>query len=322
MRHLVPLALSLLLPLLVPNSASAERYHLEGEVVHAEPIGEVDGVLILFRANKKTLRIEKSKVSKVEAGHPLADSLQKRYAKARLKHLKKRWKLVDKVLRRFGRAPAATQKAIAEELATFQPASLVHPLGKALKSSKAHLRLLALDRLEKLKGVNAERPLVQTAILAKEAGLRKRAHAAALRLDKTRTRTYYEQIAAMPTAPQRRVRAIRYLAGMGDVGASPGLIFVLEKVELELKATLVTAGGLRRIPVNLGTRGGAAINAPIELPETSVISVKTKITATSLRQIQGLAGKALKTLSGQDHGTDTKAWRRWWKQRPQAEPSR
>ena len=107
---------------------------------------------------------------------------------------------------------------------------------------------------------------------------------------------------------------------MGDIDATPGLILVLEKVEMEINATLATAGGMRRVPVNLGSRGGAAINAPIELPETTVISVKSKVTVHTLRELQGRAARTLKSLTGQDHGTDPKAWQRWWEKRPKQQP--
>ena len=97
---------------------------------------------------------------------------------------------------------------------------------------------------------------------------------------------------------------------MGDQGAVPGLIFALEKVETEIRTALASAGGLRRVPVNLGTQGGAATNAPIELPEQNLIAVQTKVSVSSLRQVAGSVRKVLGGLTGERH-TDAKSWRAW-----------
>ncbi|MGE0707653.1 MAG: hypothetical protein AB7N76_08300 [Planctomycetota bacterium] len=308
-----------LLSLLLAAPALAERYHLaDGRVVEGEAIGEAEGTLEVLGVDGRTYELARADVARVESGAALPARWEARLERLRQKHLEKRWRAVDRVLARYGRAKPEERAAIAAELEAFAPAELVRPLGKALTATREPLRLLALERLPALRGVDAERPLVQTAVLAKEAELRRRAHEGACKLDATRVRTYYEQIAAMPTAPARRARAMDYLGVMGDIDAAPGLILVLEKVEMELKATLATAGGLRRVPVNLGTQGGAAINAPIELPETTMIGVQTKVSVTTLRELKARARGVLKSLSGEDRGDDPKAWRAWWEQRPRA----
>lgn len=326
MRPLVPLLLSLLLA----APALAERYHLrvedEGQetiqLVDAALVGELEGrkLLRLIDVRGKTQEVEQSAIVKVEPGHPLPERIERKRLKLRQRLIAKQEKEVQKLLRRYKRTPKQERAEVLAELERWPPAARVGPYAEELDDADSEVLVqLALKEMPKLKGVDAERPLVKTSVLSKHPKLRARAHYAACQLDKTRTRDYYGQIATLPTLPKRRVRAMEYLAGMGEV-AAPSLVFVLEKVEMEINATQVTAGGLRRVPVNLGTRGGAAIDAPIELPEASMLQVKTKVVMHTLREIQGRARAALKSISGEDHGTDGKAWRAWLDRRPQRAP--
>ena len=111
---------------------------------------------------------------------------------------------------------------------------------------------------------------------------------------------------------------------MGDRNAVPGLVRVIEHVNAEIKATLATAGGLKSIPVNLGTIGGAAINVPIELPETSLTQVmtSTSIPVSVLRRVRSSAVDALQGITGQGFGDDIKAWDRWWQRQPKDKKDR
>jgi hypothetical protein len=107
---------------------------------------------------------------------------------------------------------------------------------------------------------------------------------------------------------------------MGNRNAVPGLIVVLEHVSAEIRATLAKSDGLRRVPVNPGTIGGAGVNVPIELPEVNLVEVRTSalIPVKSLRRIRAAAGNALRTITGHELGHDEKAWAAWWAKQPQA----
>lgn len=318
--------IALCLPLLLAAPALAERYHLRVkeadqetiQVVDAAPVGELEGreQVRLIDVRGKTQEVELSAIVKVEEGHPLPERIERKRLKLRQRLLSRQGKEVSKLLRRYKRTPKEERPEVLAELERWPPAARVGPYAKELDDADSEVLVqLALKEMPKLKGVDAERPLVKTAVLSKHPKLRARAHYAACQLDQTRTRDYYAQVATLQTLPERRVRAMEYLAGMGEV-AAPSLVFVLEKVEMEINATQVTAGGLRRVPVNLGSRGGAAIDAPIELPEASMLQVKTKVVMHTLREIQGRARAALKSISGEDHGTDGKAWRAWLDERP------
>lgn len=298
--------------------ARAERFRLKsGETLHAEPVGWLDhGDQVVLTAKGKRQTLAAKDVASVESGHPLPEKLTKKLENLRRKHWSKREKLVSKVLSKFGRTAEAERAAVLDELQRFAPAELVKPLGRVLeKSRKEHAVVFALNKLGQLEGVDAERPLVRTSILAKGGRLRARAYRSAAKLDRTRVRTYYEQVAGMPTAHERRLRAMDYLAHMKDPKATPGLIFALERVEMEIQATLATGGDLKSVPVNLGTQGGAAINAPIELPEATITSVKAKVGISTLREVASRARKTLSTINGDDHGADSKSWKAWWESR-------
>lgn len=299
---------------LVPTTASADRYRLsDGQSFEAAPVGEADGFTILLTYQGKEVRLPTSGIASVESGAALPKELEPKLARAKHNYRVDRRRAATKLINRYKRAKEAERAEIAKKLDAFPAAQLEGPLGRAL--SERRLREFALQRLRATKGMHGVRPLVKAAVTSKDKKLRESAHAAALASDKVLTRTYYEQIVAMPTSSKRRLRALGRLAGMGDRQAIPGLIFALEKVETEIKTALATAGGLRRVPVNLGTRGGAATNAPIELPEQSTIAVQTKVSVSSLRRVSGAVRKVLGGLSGVDRA-DSKSWKAWWDEQP------
>lgn len=314
-RLRTPLVASALLALAaLASPAAADRYRLaDGQSFDAEPVGEAEGALILFTHGGKEVRLAVAGIASVESGVALPEKLAPKLARAKRGYRADRRRAATKLINRYKRAKAAERLKIAAKLDAFPASQLEGPLGRAL--SEKRLRQFALDRLATTKGAFGIRPLVKAAVTSKDKKLRNAAHATALKNDKTLARTYYEQIVGMPTSSKRRLRALGRLAGMGDRQAIPGLIYALEKVESEIKATLATAGGLRRIPVNLGSQGGAAVNAPIELPEQSTIKVQTKVSVSSLRQVSGAVRKVLGGLSGVDRA-DSKSWKVWWDGQP------
>jgi hypothetical protein len=313
LRHLALGALAVAASL-APTPAAADRYRLsDGKSFDAAPVGEAEGVMILLTYEGKEVRLPTAGIASVESGAKLPKELEAKLARAKHNYRVDRRRAATKLINRYKRAKESERAAIGAKLDAFPASQLEGPLGRAL--SERRLREFALARLGATKGVHGIRPLVKASVTSKDKKLRAAAHAAALKSDKALTRTYYEQIVAMPTSSKRRLRALGRLAGMGDRQAIPGLIFALEKVETEIRTALATAGGLRRVPVNLGSRGGAATNAPIELPEQSTIAVQTKVSVSSLRRVSGAVRKVLGGLSGVDRA-NAKSWRAWWDEQP------
>lgn len=313
-RHLFALGALGVAACLSAAPALADRYRLEeGRVLDAAPVGEAEGHTLLLSYEGELLRVPTASIASVESGAALPKELEKKLARARHNYRVDRRRAATKLINRYKRAKEAERAEIARQLDAFPASQLEGPLGRALDQRR--LRDFALARLSATKGVHGIRPLVKAAITSKDKKLREAAHTAAMGNDAGLTRTYYEEIVAMPTATKRRMRALGRLAGMGDRRAIPGLIFALEKVESEIKTALATAGGLRRVPVNLGSRGGAAVNAPIELPEQSTIAVQTKVSVSSLRQVSGAVRKVLGGLSGVDRA-NAKSWQAWWDEQP------
>jgi len=313
-RHLIAFGALAASAAFAPSPAVADRYRLaDGQSFEAAPVGEAEGVTILLTHQGKEVRLPSAGIASVESGDPLPKELEPKLARARANYRVDRRRAATKLINRYKRAKEAERAKLSAKLDAFPASQLEGPLGRALNERR--LREFALGRLAATKGVHGIRPLVKAAVTSKDKKLREAAHAAALKNDTLLTRTYYEQIVGMPTSTKRRMRALGRLAGMGDRRAIPGLIFALEKVESEIKATLATAGGLRRVPVNLGSQGGAAVNAPIELPEQSTIAVQTKVSVSSLRQVSGAVRKVLGGLSGVDRA-NSKSWRAWWDEQP------
>ena len=190
-------------------------------------------------------------------------------------------------------------------------AALLEPLGDALDDDRAATRELAA----RLLGASRVQPaatdaLLRAAMTSRRGQTRAEAHTAAFAANPQRTRAVYEAVAMARTKPDRRVAALGFLGRMGPASL-PAIIGVLEYVNGDIRAVQAQAGELRRIPVNLGTTGGSAINVPIELPELTLVEVNTSYTVASIRPVQAQAVRALQALSGEDFGTDHDAWRSW-----------
>jgi len=312
-RHLLALGAAAASAALA-SPAAADRYRLaDGQSFDAAPVGEAEGFKLLLTYEGKEVRLSSAAIASVESGDALPKELEPKLARARHNFRVDRRRAATKLINRYKRAKEAERAELSTKLDAFPAWQLEGPLGRAL--GERRLREFALARLAATKGVHGIRPLVKAVVTSKDKKLREAAHSAALKSDANLTRTYYEQIVAMPTSTKRRMRALGRLAGMGDRGAIPGLIFALEKVESEIKTALATAGGLRRVPVNLGSQGGAAVNAPIELPEQSTIAVQTKVSVSSLRQVSAAVRKVLGGLSGVDRA-NAKSWQAWWDEQP------
>ncbi len=258
--------------------------------------------------------IDRARVAEVDWSHKLGSKYDKKIARTRVAYEKKQAKALKKLLRRYKRADTDERAAIEAKLDSYGADMLLKPLTEMLSAVKRdkETRSMVVRRLAALKSKKAVGPLVRAALTSKSSAFSEEAHAAARSVDSTLTRRFYEQVAASRTKPVRRVRALGLIQGMGDQGAVPGLVLVLERVNAEIKATLATAGGMRRIPVNLGTISNAAIDVEIEMPEVTLHQVQTSTTIPVLRQIRSSAVKALNGITGESYGDDPEAWDRWW----------
>lgn len=297
-----------------PALTWADRYTLrDGTQLEAELVGEAEGTLYLLTHEGREVTLARAGVAEVASGATLPAELLPKLERTRRTYRELRRRAAKKLLRDLRRAKGEERETLLAALDEFSPELLAGPLGEALEDRK--LRELALGRLEAQADGLGVQPLVRAAITSKDKDLREAAHEAALRSDRTRTRTYYEQIVALPTAPRRRLRALGRLAGMGERAAIPGLILALEKVEAEIKTSLATAGGLKSVPLDLGSQSGAARGAPVELPEVELTEVQTKVSVSTLREIAGGITQVLGGLSGVER-SGSAAWSEWWDSQP------
>jgi hypothetical protein len=312
-------ALCAALALALGPRASAEVLELEdGSRVEAAYVGEDQGQVIVLLPGGKEASYPRGEVTRIDWSHTVSDKLRRKAERAREKLLKRQRREVQRLLRRYGRAKPQQQGEIGAALAGYSAEALLEPLSDALSDTRAPTRALALERLAALQTPKAVGPLVRATLASKHAELREGAHVAALKVDPTLARRFYETVASSRTKPIRRLRAFQRLEGMGERDAVPGLVRALEQVRSELRTTLATSKGSRSVPLNLGTRGGAAIDAPVELPEASLTEVQTSavVSVATLRRLRGAAVAALEASSGQKLGDDPAAWRRWWDRQP------
>ena len=313
----------LALLLLSPGPAQGEVYRLkDGSWVHAEPLGPEGDVLLVFTSKGKQLRLQRAGIAGVDSAKPLPKRLQKRLRRARKAFLKRHLRILRGLLKRWRTAKPQLRPALEVLLAAGPPGAQSELFEGALKDRRPALRALALRRLRVLPGREGVFPLVRAAITSRHKGLPLRAHQAAYALEPGLTRRTYEAIATSPTEPARRVKALGYLGSIGKRASVAPLIGVLEQVEMGIRAQLAT-GRLRRVNVNLGSRGRAAVNAPIELPEARLISVQAKMRVASLRKVAGRAAAVLQQITGQRHGAKAAPWRAWWsKAKPASEKAK
>lgn len=316
--------LTLSLLVFVPVAVQAEILELkDGTQLVGAYIGEADGKLSFLPATGKVQTVDRGEVVRIDWAHKVPEKLQKRAQRARLQFVKKRRREVSKLIKTYGRAKDdAARDAIGARIRAFSANALLKPLSDALSDTKQATRAYAVSTLASLETSKAVGPLVKAALTTKHKDLGEAAHLAALRVDKTLTRRFYESVAASQTKPRRRVLALGHLGAMGERASVPGLVRVLEHVNAEIRATLATAGGLRRVPVNLGTIGGAGVNVPIELPEVNLIEIQTSVSVPVLRAVEGAAVEALKRITRQDLGNKSQDWKGWWKKQPEGKPAK
>lgn len=315
------LVLAPLLLVALPATRADVVHVTDAEPVEGAVVGEdrdeagAPVLVILTRAGE--VRVARERIARVEPGEVGAD-LRRRAERAASRLLERQGREATKLLRRWSRGDEAQRAAVEAELATITSAALMKPLEEAATDGGAELRSFALERLAAL-GAPAVDPLLRVAMTSKHTDARDAAHTAALALDAERARVVYEQVACMNTRPIRRVRAIQRLEALGRRQSVPALVAVLEWARVELRTQLARARELRRVPVNLGTIGGAGVQVPIELPEMQLVEVATTVNVPVLRVLSASAARALQTISGQAHGDDVEAWRAWWSAQPEGD---
>ncbi len=319
MRRLAVVLLALLSS--AAPAARADVVHVrDGEPVEGAVIGddadEAGALVLVVLTRTGEVRLPRERVVRVEPGEVAAD-LRRRAERAATRLLERHEREATRLLRRWPRADEAERVALEAALDALPAAALLAPLEDAAGEGHADLRPFALERLAAA-GAPAVDPLLRVAMTSRHADARDDANVAALALDAERARVVYEQVAGMNTRPIRRLRAIQRLEGLGRRASVPALVAVLEWARLELRAQLARARELRRVPVDLGTVGGAGVQVPIELPELELVEVATTVNVPVLRVLGAAATRALQSISGQAHGDDVDAWRAWWKSQPEA----
>jgi hypothetical protein len=322
MRQAALLALTALAALLAAWPVRADVVHLaDGTTLEAAPVGR-DGADLVLVTKGGEVRVARADVASIESADA-SRALAQRAARARTRLLEHQTSVARALLRRLRKAdrPAGAaddeRAAVEAGLDGLEPEATVAPLEGALDDGAAP-REVALARLIAL-GPPGQDPLLRAAMTASDPALRASAHAGAVAIDAVRARRVYEEVAASPARPIRRLRALQHLEALRDPASAPKLIALLGWVKTELRAQLATAGKIERVPVNLGTSTGAAVQAPIELPEMQLVEVATTITVPVLQVLGAETTRALEAISGEHHGDDVDAWERWWGARPDAQ---
>ncbi len=291
----------------------AEVIHLrDGRTLEGCLIGVTDKALtVLTPEGEQVLLL--TEVARIDASKPSDPRLEKKAQRARVLFAKERQREARQLLRRCGRATPTERLALEARLQAFPPALLLGPLRKALEDSRPVTRQVALAHLTRLPLPQAVDALLAAALTHTRHDLRQGAHTAALKRDAERSRGVYEAVALSQTKPLRRLRALGRLAELGQRSSVPALIGVLERVGLELRASLAK-GRITSVPVDLGTIGQAALRVPIELPEMDLLEVSTKVSVSSLRQIRAAAQGSLGSITQRDLGAEAGPWKAWWSQ--------
>jgi hypothetical protein len=252
--------------------------------------------------------------------HKARIQIAKRIRRRQVIETKKQKRAIGRLLDSYDTADDAERAGIEVSLDGYAPEALIGPLGKAVADNRSASRELSLRRLALMKTQKATDTLLGLALTTKKKAIAGSAHEAALLADPTRTRTVYESVAASPTKPTRRFRALAFLAGMQQRRSVPGLIFALERVHAEVQAQLATEVGTRT-PPPISLAGGQT-SIPVELPGVQKITIKSKVALSTLRRVAGAAASSLAAVTGQSFGEDVPAWKAWWAQQPEAKPEK
>jgi len=302
---LAPAALAL------AGASAADVIHLDdGRRIEGVVVGEAEGV-VTIQTGREQEEVPAERVVRVEEA-PVDEWLQRRAERGREQWVKRRQRAATGLLRDYDRADAEERARIEGDLDRFDPALLLDPLERALDDRRDATRALAVRRLEAIGGEDALVRLLRAVLTTDRDDVEDAGHAAAVRVDATRTRELYEEVAATPTKASRRYRAIQRLAAMGGRDAVPGLVYALEQVQSELHVAQARAKDLRSAPLDLGTGTGAGTNVPVELPQVELFEINTTTSVAALRALSRAAAAALREVTGEDRGEDPAAWKAWW----------
>jgi hypothetical protein len=227
------------------------------------------------------------------------------------------------LLLKLGEAKDETTRAsILEEFGAIDPRGRIQATVDGLKMSRPVVRRLCIDQLADL-GLGQVVPyFTYMAVADVDSAVRANAHGAAVKLDAARARAGFEDW-AIHDFVDVRLHAIESLGEMrsGAAASIPFLATFYNSVHLDVNAQLATFGGFGSTKISLGVggrgainQGGAAINAPLDLPQarftevaTSVAVPEKKITLWRLAALE-----AMRKIVGTDLGSDPARYVAWW----------
>jgi len=249
-------------------------------------------------------------------------------ARRRSRATERKWaQRVARLLDRIRYGTPVRRRMAEKQLRAIRAPDAVHALRDALLSELQNAQLAAVEALREIDDDRVDEILVETVLLGPEPET-VTAATAALRTRRRRhgVSALIRMLRHFTTLPVRKEedRALkqqilsRSAAALGELGqprAIPALIdSIITKVELPAAAgaggSSITRGTFTTVPVYDPTRG--IVHYPIQ---TGGVSFRAgpespgdeKKYFTNLRAIE-----ALKTLTGQDFGSDFKKWRQWW----------
>lgn len=303
--------------LAAPTTSEAARFHLAGgKVVEASYVGEADGQITVLNSKGKREQLDKASIQWVDWSHKLSPSLEKKATQKRTAFFKKRRSEAIRLIKKYGKAKPEKRPDFEKSLAGFQEHELLAAFDLGLRSKKEHVQTYSLTRLQAFESKGAIVPFVNCALVHTDTGFADRAHAIAIAKNRDATRNLYEYAMQVGEVPSR-LRALQALKKIDDKRSVRQLVRELRYVHATIRAQLVRSKGLREVPVRLGQGN----NVSIELPEVELIEVMTttQIPVEGWSMIERETADTLKSITGEDFGTDPKAWANWWSRFERAE---
>lgn len=242
---------------------------------------------------------------------PFEDALQERQEKEAMAALRRDQVRAREVLKEWKR-PEKRDQALTKWQEIALPAR-VRPLGEATRDKDEALRRFALDELAKLKAYGTGPYFFHASFEDPIAEHRRFALATLREIGAEEYIPYYELVLR-----EYGGYASAYAAqALSELGAKPAvghLVWTLWKVTLEVHAT---HGSVTK-PIDgvaVDTVGAGIVT--VETPRSRVVDVEATVIIPAREEFefeQGAVADALAKITGEDFGTDAKAWAAWWKE--------
>ena len=302
MRKLtVTLAAAALLLLLGPTAALADVVHLvDGRKIEGKILSVEDGV-VAVEAKFGVLKFKAAEIKSIERGETEWERLRREATEARAKLADDA--TADQVLEVARAAREADLYQMEDELVAraleIDPdhAATRKFLGQVKHEGEWVEEAVAIRSQAREKGEDAEWVTASEAE-TRATEIEERREARRLTRLERKVKRNFERLYS-----RSRARANDAYANLAEISADEELPGIMERADeimayankmrklyressvttVDIRATMLSGGDIRTVPVNLGTIGRAAINVPIELPSGRLTGVGTSVGVPSGR---------------------------------------